>query len=78
MYIYIYWIVVAAVCWGLGKPVTVEEIQVDPPKATEVRVKMLCSSVCHTDISSLKGFPHVSSIISITCYVLTFEFAFSQ
>lgn len=48
----------AAVCWGLGKPVTVEEIQVDPPKAKEVRVKMLCSSVCHTDISSLKGFPH--------------------
>nr|AFK34181.1 unknown [Medicago truncatula] len=48
----------AAACWGLGKPVTVEEIQVDPPKAKEVRVKMLCSSVCHTDISSLKGFPH--------------------
>ncbi|KAL5056379.1 hypothetical protein RYX36_037061 [Vicia faba] len=48
----------AAICWGVGKGVTVEEIQVDPPKATEVRVKMLCSSVCHTDISSLQGFPH--------------------
>ncbi|KAL5053928.1 hypothetical protein RYX36_034610 [Vicia faba] len=48
----------AAICWGVGKAVTVEEIQVDPPKATEVRVKMLCSSVCHTDISSLQGFPH--------------------
>ncbi|GAU27592.1 hypothetical protein TSUD_271330 [Trifolium subterraneum] len=48
----------AAVCWGAGEAVKMEEIQVEPPKATEVRVKMLGSSVCHTDISSLKGFPH--------------------
>ncbi|KAJ1409124.1 hypothetical protein SESBI_23018 [Sesbania bispinosa] len=49
------------ICWGLGKPVTVEEIQVDPPKANEVRVKMLCASLCHTDISSTKGFPHINT-----------------
>ncbi|CAK8540419.1 unnamed protein product [Lathyrus sativus] len=48
----------AAICWEVGKPATVEEIQVDPPKATEVRVKMLCASLCHTDISSIQGFPH--------------------
>ncbi|KAG4979268.1 hypothetical protein JHK82_032518 [Glycine max] len=48
----------ATICWGIGKPITVEEIQVDPPKATEVRVKMLCASICHTDISSTEGFPH--------------------
>jgi S-(hydroxymethyl)glutathione dehydrogenase/alcohol dehydrogenase len=51
--------IVAAICWGAGKPVTVEEIQVDPPKENEVRVKMLCASLCHTDISSIQGFPHV-------------------
>ncbi|KAG4966801.1 hypothetical protein JHK82_032516 [Glycine max] len=50
----------AAICWGAGKPVTVEEIQVDPPKATEVRVKMLCASLCHTDISSIQGFPYIN------------------
>ncbi|KAK7258170.1 hypothetical protein RIF29_32673 [Crotalaria pallida] len=50
----------AAVCWGIGKPVTVEEIQVEPPKSTEVRVKMLCASICHTDISSTQGFPHAN------------------
>ncbi|KAL9296157.1 hypothetical protein ACSQ67_022053 [Phaseolus vulgaris] len=49
----------AAICWGLGQPVTVEEIQVDPPKATEVRVKVLCASICHTDLTSLQGFPHM-------------------
>ncbi|KAL2329270.1 hypothetical protein Fmac_022697 [Flemingia macrophylla] len=49
----------AAICWGIGKAVTVEEIVVDPPKATEVRVKMLCASICHTDISSIQGLPHI-------------------
>ncbi|KAK7263983.1 hypothetical protein RJT34_31584 [Clitoria ternatea] len=48
----------AAICWGMGKPVIVEEIQVDPPNATEVRVKMLCASICSTDITSTLGFPH--------------------
>ncbi|CAJ1934106.1 unnamed protein product [Sphenostylis stenocarpa] len=50
----------AAICWGLGGPVTVEEIEVDPPKATEVRVKMLTASICHTDILSIHGFPNVN------------------
>ncbi|KAL1324640.1 hypothetical protein HN51_034808 [Arachis hypogaea] len=47
----------AAVCWKVGEGVKIEEIQVDPPKATEVRLKMLCSSICHTDISSIQGTP---------------------
>ncbi|CAJ1934105.1 unnamed protein product [Sphenostylis stenocarpa] len=50
----------AAICWGIGHPVTVEEIEVDPPKATEVRVKMLTASICHTDISSIQGFPSIN------------------
>ncbi|PIA39952.1 hypothetical protein AQUCO_02600415v1 [Aquilegia coerulea] len=40
----------AAVCWGLGKPFTIEDIEVEPPMSSEVRIKMLCSSLCHTDI----------------------------
>lgn len=47
----------AAVCWGNGEPVKVEEIQVEPPKSSEVRVKILCASVCHTDLLFIKGFP---------------------
>lgn len=50
----------AVVCWGEGEPWKVEEIQVEPPKATEVRVKMLYASICHTDVLSSKGFPLVS------------------
>ncbi|PWA69594.1 alcohol dehydrogenase 1 [Artemisia annua] len=47
----------AAVIHELGGPVIVEEITVDPPKASEARIKMLCSSICHTDILCRKGFP---------------------
>ncbi|KAL0330334.1 UNVERIFIED_CONTAM: 8-hydroxygeraniol oxidoreductase [Sesamum radiatum] len=47
----------AAVIRKLGEPLQVEEIQVDPPKSTEVRIKMLCASMCHTDILCCKGFP---------------------
>ncbi|KAB1205297.1 Alcohol dehydrogenase-like 1 [Morella rubra] len=47
----------AAVCWGNGEPVKLEEIQVEPPKSAEVRVKILYASVCHTDILFAKGFP---------------------
>jgi Zn-dependent alcohol dehydrogenase len=54
--------VAAAVCWGVGEPLKVEEIQVEPPKFSEIRVKMLCASLCHTDTLHAKG----SLIVSIT------------
>jgi len=41
----------AAVCRGAGEPLAIEEIVVDPPKAYEVRVKVICTSLCHTDIT---------------------------
>ncbi|KAM4076779.1 hypothetical protein ACJW30_12G090300 [Castanea mollissima] len=47
----------SVVCWGNGEPVKVEEIQVEPPKSSEVRVKILYASVCHTDLLFFKGFP---------------------
>ncbi|KAG6714569.1 hypothetical protein I3842_05G208000 [Carya illinoinensis] len=47
----------AVVCWGMGEPVKVEEIQVEPPKSCEARIKTLYASVCHTDILLTNGFP---------------------
>ncbi|KAI3697208.1 hypothetical protein L6452_30057 [Arctium lappa] len=47
----------AAVVHELGGPLTMEEIKVDPPKASEVRIKMLVASICHTDIFCCNGFP---------------------
>ncbi|ANB11640.1 bifunctional alcohol dehydrogenase/S-(hydroxymethyl)glutathione dehydrogenase [Sugiyamaella lignohabitans] len=45
----------AAVAWEAGKPLTIEEIEVAPPKAHEVRIKILHSGVCHTDAYTLSG-----------------------
>eukprot|EP01094_Clydonella_sp_ATCC50884_P027886 TRINITY_DN8208_c0_g1_i2.p1 TRINITY_DN8208_c0_g1~~TRINITY_DN8208_c0_g1_i2.p1 ORF type:complete len:410 (+),score=105.92 TRINITY_DN8208_c0_g1_i2:100-1230(+) len=45
----------AAVAWEPKTPLAIEEIQVDPPKAGEVRVKITATGVCHTDAYTLSG-----------------------
>ncbi|BBN01291.1 hypothetical protein MPTK1_2g06200 [Marchantia polymorpha subsp. ruderalis] len=45
----------AAVAWEENKPLTLETIQVAPPGANEVRVKLLYGAVCHTDITFMTG-----------------------
>ncbi|KAG2180342.1 hypothetical protein INT44_003344 [Umbelopsis vinacea] len=45
----------AAVAWEAGKPLSIEEIEVAPPKAHEVRIKILYTGVCHTDAYTLSG-----------------------
>lgn len=45
----------AAVAWEAGKPLTIEDIEVAPPKAHEVRIKILHTGVCHTDAYTLSG-----------------------
>ena len=41
---------VAAVAWEAGKPLVMEEVEVAPPQANEVRLKILYTSLCHTDV----------------------------
>ncbi|KAI4389807.1 hypothetical protein MLD38_001990 [Melastoma candidum] len=41
----------AAVCRKAGEPLTIEEVRVEPPQEWEVRVKILCTSICHTDLT---------------------------
>ena len=31
----------AAVCWGAGEPLKIEDVEVAPPQAHEVRIKIL-------------------------------------
>lgn len=45
----------AAVAWEPKKPLSVETIEVAPPKAGEVRLKVVASGVCHTDAYTLDG-----------------------
>lgn len=45
----------AAVAWGPGKPMTIEEVDVMPPQPGEVLVRLKASGVCHTDAFTLSG-----------------------
>lgn len=45
----------AAVAWEAGKPLTIETVEVAPPKAGEVRIKIIATGVCHTDSHTLSG-----------------------
>ncbi|CAH0552691.1 unnamed protein product [Brassicogethes aeneus] len=45
----------AAVAWGPKEDLKFETVEVAPPKAHEVRIKILYSAVCHTDAYTLSG-----------------------
>ncbi|KAH8079040.1 formaldehyde dehydrogenase [Filobasidium floriforme] len=45
----------AAIAWEAGKPLSIEDVEVAPPKAHEVRVKILYTGICHTDAYTLSG-----------------------
>ncbi|KAG8073784.1 hypothetical protein GUJ93_ZPchr0006g43556 [Zizania palustris] len=51
----------AAVCRAAGEPLALEEIVVDSPKAHEVRIKIICTSLCHSDVTfwRMEDFPGV-------------------
>ncbi|AWL11474.1 S-(hydroxymethyl)glutathione dehydrogenase [Saliniradius amylolyticus] len=45
----------AAVAWGPGEPLKIEQVQLAPPKKGEVLVKIVATGVCHTDAYTLSG-----------------------
>ena len=45
----------AAVAFEPKKPMQVVDINVAPPKAGEVRVKVIANALCHTDVYTLEG-----------------------
>ncbi len=45
----------AAVAFEAGKPLTIETVQLEGPKAGEVLVEIKASGVCHTDAYTLSG-----------------------
>ncbi|HIO31573.1 MAG TPA: S-(hydroxymethyl)glutathione dehydrogenase/class III alcohol dehydrogenase [Marinobacter salarius] len=45
----------AAIAWGPGQPLSIEEVDVMPPKAGEVLVRVIATGVCHTDAFTLSG-----------------------
>lgn len=45
----------AAVAWGPGEPLTIEEVDLMPPQKGEVLVRIVATGVCHTDAYTLSG-----------------------
>jgi S-(hydroxymethyl)glutathione dehydrogenase/alcohol dehydrogenase len=45
----------AAVAWGPGQPLSIEVVDVMPPQAGEVLIRVVASGVCHTDAFTLSG-----------------------
>ena len=45
----------AAIAWGPGQPLSIEEVEVMPPQAGEVRVRIVATGVCHTAAFTLSG-----------------------
>ncbi|GFZ13482.1 GroES-like zinc-binding dehydrogenase family protein [Actinidia rufa] len=45
----------AAVAWEPNKPLVIEDVQVAPPQAGEVRIQILYSALCHTDAYTWSG-----------------------
>ena len=45
----------AAVCREFGAPLALETLHLSPPEGREVRVRVLASSICHSDIIYLDG-----------------------
>ncbi len=45
----------AAVAWGPGQPLSIEEVDLMPPQQGEVLVRIIATGVCHTDAYTLSG-----------------------
>lgn len=45
----------AAVFYEVGKPLAVEDVEIDPPRRGEVLVRIAATGVCHSDLHYIKG-----------------------
>jgi len=45
----------AAVCYEFGRSLAIEEIDIAPPQAGEVKVKLAACAICHSDIHYIEG-----------------------
>jgi S-(hydroxymethyl)glutathione dehydrogenase/alcohol dehydrogenase len=43
------------VAWEAGKPLSIEEVDLEGPKAGEVLIRLVATGVCHTDAYTLSG-----------------------
>lgn len=49
----------AAVAWGPGEPLSIEEVELAPPQPMEVRIKVVSTSLCRSDITFWESRGHI-------------------
>ena len=67
--------IIAAVSRAAGEPLVIEEIMVAPPMPREVRIRIICTSLCHTDIDVWKLKVVISKAYGTQTFV-TFTFIY--
>lgn len=45
----------AAICYDFNKPLVIEEVDLAPPKPNQVKVRLVATAICHSDIHDFKG-----------------------
>ena len=45
----------AAICYERNQPVRIEDVTLDAPHRDEVRVRIVATGVCHSDLSFVQG-----------------------
>ncbi|BFG76220.1 hypothetical protein PTKU46_42530 [Paraburkholderia terrae] len=45
----------AAIAWKAGAPLTIEEVDLEGPRAGEVLIEVKATGICHTDYDTLSG-----------------------
>ena len=55
----------AAVAWEAGKPLSIEDVDLEGPKAGEVLVEIMATGICHTDAYTLSGLDSEGAFPSI-------------
>jgi S-(hydroxymethyl)glutathione dehydrogenase/alcohol dehydrogenase len=45
----------AAVCNEFGKPLVIEDIEIEPPAEGQVKVRLAATAICHSDIHAIRG-----------------------
>lgn len=50
--VFVLFVCEAAVAWGAAQPLVIEEVEVGPPQPFEIRVKVVSTSLCRSDISA--------------------------
>ncbi len=45
----------AAICRSLNSPLSIEDVELGPPGKDEVRLNVAACSICHSDLSFMRG-----------------------